>query len=81
MEPVSTTGLLNKVAEQGALAAFMLLVIIVLVMAVKMLYERNVQQGADNVKVIIDNTTAINNSTAAMTMLGKQIERLENHVG
>lgn len=78
MEPVATTGLLNKVAEQGALAAFMLLVIIVLVMAVKMLYERNTQQGSENVKALVDSTTAINNNSAALEMLGKQIERLEN---
>ena len=79
MEPVATTGLLNKVAEQGALAAFMLLVIIVLVMAVKMLYERNVQQGQENVQALVDSTEAINNNTAALSMLGKQIERLENN--
>lgn len=81
MEPVATTGLLNKVAEQGALAAFMLLVIIVLVMAVKMLYQRNVDQGAENVQALVDSTSAINNNTAALGMLGKQIERLENHAG
>lgn len=81
MEPVGTTGLLNKVAEQGALAAFMLLVIIVLVMAVKMLYQRNVDQGAENVKALVDSTSAINNNTAALGMLGKQIERLENNAG
>lgn len=81
MEPVSTTGLLSKVAEQGALAAFMLLVIIALVMAVKMLYGRNVEQGAENVKALIDSTTAINNNTAALGMLAKQVERLENHAG
>lgn len=81
MEPVVTTGLLDKVAEQGALAAFMLLVIIVLVMAVKMLYERNVQQGQENVQALVDSTEAINNNTAALSMLGKQIERLENHAG
>lgn len=78
MEPVVTTGLLNKVAEQGALAAFMLLVIIVLVMAVKMLYSRNVDQGAENVKALVDSTAAINNNTAALGMLAKQVERLEN---
>lgn len=78
MEPVVTTGLLDKVAEQGALAAFMLLVIIALVMTVKMLYERNVQQGADNMKVLIDNNTALNNNTAALNMLGKQMDRLES---
>lgn len=81
MEPIATTGLLNKVAEQGALAAFMLLVIIVLVMAVKMLYQRNVDQGAENVQALVDSTAAINNNTAALGMLGKQIERLENHAG
>ena len=68
-------------AEQGALAAFMLLVIIALVMAVKMLYGRNVEQGAENVKALIDSTTAINNNTAALGMLAKQVERLENHAG
>lgn len=76
MQPVETTGLLNKVAEQGALAAFMLLAIIVLILAVKMLYDRNVQQGAENVRALIDSTTAINNNTSALAMLGKQIERL-----
>ena len=80
MEPVSTTGLINEVAKQGALVTFMLLVIIILVMAVKMLYERNVQQGADNVKALVDSTVAINNNSAALEMLGKQIERLEKNV-
>lgn len=75
---METGVLLSKVAEQGALIAFMLLVIITLVMAIKMIYERNVQQGADNLKALIDSTTAINNSTAALNMLSKQIERLEN---
>lgn len=78
MGAVETSGLMNKVAEQGALAAFMLLVIIILVLAVKMLYERNVQQGAENVRALVDSTSAINNNTAALSMLGKQIERLEN---
>ncbi len=76
---METTSLINKVAEQGALAAFMLLVIIALVMAVKMLYTRNVEQGAENVKALIDSTTAINNNTAALGLLAKQVERLENH--
>lgn len=80
MEPVATTGLINEVAKQGALVTFMLLVIIILVLAVKMLYERNVQQGADNVKALVDSTVAINNNSAALEMLGKQIERLEKNV-
>lgn len=79
MEPVSTTGLMSKVAEQGALAAFMLLVITVLVLAVKMLWDNNREQGKENTKALIDSTSAINNNTAALAMLGKQIERLENH--
>ncbi len=81
MEPVATTGLINEVAKQGALAAFMLLVIIVLVMAVKMLFDNNRDQGKENTKALIDSTVAINNNTAALAMLGKQIERLENHAG
>lgn len=75
---MDTTGLVNKVGEQGPLAAFMLLCIIALLLAVKMLYGRNVEQGKENVTALIDSTTAINNNTAALGMLTKQIERLEN---
>ncbi len=79
MDPVNTTGLMDKVAEQGALAAFMLLVVIALAMAVKMLYNRNIEQGKENVTALIDSTAAINNNTAALGLLTKQIERLENN--
>lgn len=75
---MDTTGLINKVGEQGPLAAFMLLCLIVLVIAVKMLYSRNQEQGKENVTALIDSTTAINNNTAALGLLTKQIERLEN---
>lgn len=78
MDPVNATGLLDKVAEQGALAAFMLLTILALSWAVKMLYSRNVEQGKENVTALIDSTTAINNNTAALSLLTRQIERLEN---
>lgn len=81
MDPVNATGLMDKVAEQGPLAAFMLLVIIALACAVKMLYARNVEQGKENVTALIDSTTAINNNTAALSLLTKQIERLEKNAG
>lgn len=79
MEPVSTTGLISEVAKQGALAAFMMLVIIVLVLTVRMLYNRNVEQGDQNVKALLDSTTAINNNTVAVNMLGKQLDRMESN--
>ena len=81
MEPVATNGLLNKVVEQGSLYAFMLLVIIVLLIAFKALWDSYKEQGKESSKALLDSTVAINNNTAALTMLGKQIERLENHVG
>lgn len=72
------SALIEKISEQGVLVTFMLLAIIVLLMAVRILYNRNVQQGLENVKALVDSTTAINNNTAALGMLIKQIERLED---
>lgn len=78
MEPVGTTSLITQISQQGALASFMLLIIIFLVMAVKMLYQRNVDQGADNMKALVDSTVAVTNNTMALGLLTKEIERLQN---
>lgn len=75
---MDTTGLVNKVGEQGPLTAFMLLCLIAAIFAIKILYNRNQEQGKENVTALIDSTTAINNNTAALTLLTRQIERLEN---
>lgn len=78
MQPVETTQMLSKVAEQGALFAFMLLVIIALFFVCKTLYNRNVMLGDSLVKIITDNTVSNNNSTLALTALTRQIEVLNN---
>ncbi len=76
--PIDTGGMFSKVAEQGALFAFELLVIIGLCLVIKVLYNRNVKQGDDQMKALIDSTLAINNNTLALTALTKQIELMNN---
>lgn len=76
--PVDTSVMLSKVAEQGVLFAFMLLVIIVLIMVIRALYGRNVKQGDEQQKTLIDSTLAINNNTLAVTALTRQIERMND---
>jgi len=76
MEPVRVDGILMKVAEQGALCAFMLLVIIGMALVAKAMYNRIIQQADQQQKVLIDSTLAINNNTTALGALTKQVERL-----
>lgn len=73
--------ILNLLTEQGALVAFELLVIIVLVYALRVLYFRNIKQGDDQARAFTDSTIAINNNTAALNALTKQIERMNNAKG
>ena len=54
----------------------MLLVIIGLCLVIKVLYNRNIKQGDDQQKALIDSTIAINNNTLAVNALTKQIERM-----
>lgn len=56
---VDTGGMFSKVAEQGALFAFMLLVIIALCVVIKVLYNRNIKQGDDQQKALIDSTLSL----------------------
>ena len=76
MEPVHVDGLLMKVAEQGALVAFMLLVIVGLCYVLKSMYSRIIQQADQQQKILIDSTIAITNNTSALGALTKQVERL-----
>lgn len=76
MEPVHIDGVLMKVAEQGALCAFMLLVILGLCWVVKSMYARVINQADQQQKILIDSTLAINNNTTALGALTKQVERL-----
>lgn len=76
--PIETGGMFSKVAEQGALFAFMLLVLIGLSIVVKVLYNRNIKQGDDQLRSLIDSTLAINNNTLALNALTKQIELMNN---
>lgn len=76
--PVDANGLFSKVAEQGALFAFMMFVILALAYVAKTLYERNIKQGDDNTQALIDSTVAISNNTTALNILTKEIERLND---
>jgi len=76
MEPVRVDGILMKVAEQGAMCAFMLLVLLGLCWVVKSMYARVLQQADQQQKILIDSTLAINNNTTALGAMIKQVERL-----
>ena len=76
METVRVDGLLMKVAEQGALVAFMLLVIVGLCYVLRSMYSRIIQQADQQQKILIDSTIAITNNTSALGALTKQVERL-----
>lgn len=74
--PIDTGGLFSKVAEQGALFAFMILVMLGLCLVCRVLYNRNIKQGDDQLKALIDSTLAINNNTLAITAMTRQIEMI-----
>lgn len=76
--PVDPNSIVNSVAQQGALFGFMMLVIIGLCIVAKVLYSRNIKQGDDQQKTLIDSTLAINNNTVALNALTKQIERMND---
>lgn len=78
MQPIDTSNMFAQVSQAGPLFAFMMLVIIALIFAVKVLYNRNVMLGDNMMKIISDNTVSTNNSTLALTALTRQIEVL-NH--
>lgn len=73
---VDTGGMFTKVAEQGALFAFMLLVIVGLCLVIRTLWAEMKKQGADVQKALIDSTIAVNNNTAAVSLLTREVERL-----
>lgn len=76
--PVDPNNIVNSVAQQGALFGFMLLVILGLCLVARVLYNRNIKQGDDQQKTLIDSTLAINNNTVALNALTKQIERMND---
>jgi putative Mn2+ efflux pump MntP len=76
--PVDPNSIVNSVAQQGALFGFMLLVILGLCLVARVLYNRNIKQGDDQQKTLIDSTLAINNNTVALNALTKQIERMND---
>lgn len=78
--PVDPSSMVNSVAQQGALFGFMLFVIVGLCTVIKVLYGRNIKQGDDQQKTLIDSTLAINNNTIALNALTKQIERMNDVV-
>lgn len=78
MQPVDANSLFSQIAQQGALFAFMLLVIIVLVMAIRVLYTRNVALGDMFQKALTDSTVAVNNNTLAQNAIARQIEVMTN---
>lgn len=78
MQPVDTSSLFSQIAQQGALFAFMLLVIVVLGITTKALYGRNVALGDMFQKAILDSTIAINNNTVAQNAIARQMEFMNN---
>lgn len=74
--PIQMSGMFGKVAEQGALFAFMLLVLIGLCFVIKAMYARTIDQADQQQKILLDSTLAINNNNTALAALTKQVERL-----
>lgn len=77
--PVETSGIVSAITEKNSLIAFELFTIIALVAVIRTLYSRNVKQGDDNAKALMDSTVAINNNTLALNALTKQIERMNEN--
>lgn len=76
--PLDTSGVFSAITEKNSLIAFELFVIIALVAVIRTLYNRNIKQGDDNAKALMDSTVAINNNTLALNALTKQIERMND---
>lgn len=75
---INPNGMFSVISQQGALFSFQLLAILGLALVCKTLYTRNVKQGDDNAKALVDSTLAINNNTLALTALTREIERTNN---
>lgn len=76
--PIDPNQLLAPTAQQGPLFGFMLFVIVVLLYVAWSFYQRNIKQGEDNAKALMDSTLAINNNTMALNALIKEIERIND---
>jgi hypothetical protein len=74
MQPVDTSGMFSQIAQQGALFAFMLLVILALAWAIKTLYSRNVTLGDMYHQAMIDTSTAMNKAADASDSIAHQME-------
>jgi hypothetical protein len=76
--PIDTNNVLSAVTEKNSLVAFQLFAIIALGYVASTLYKRNVKQGDDQAKALVDSTLAINNNTQALQLLTKEIERMND---
>jgi len=80
LQAVNTDSAMNKVIEQGALASFMLLVIIGLCLFGKMIVNRLFTQGDVQSKAFTDSTVAIINNTQSTAALQKEIQTLKDQI-
>lgn len=78
MQPVDTSGIFSAITQQGALFAFMLLCLVVLVIAVKTLYSRNVDLGDKLQTAMTDATVGLNNNTNILNIISTQVGGLIN---
>jgi len=67
--PIDPTTLVNNVSHAGPLVSFLLLDILVLLVAVRVLFNRVMKVGDDRQADLIASTLAINNNTAALNNL------------
>ncbi|MFN5173594.1 MAG: hypothetical protein ACK5WY_08010 [Holosporaceae bacterium] len=75
MLPIDPTALVTNVSQASPLVSFLLLDIIILVMVVKVLFNRMVKLGEDRQTDLINSTLAINNNTSALNNLIKILEQ------
>ena len=76
--PIETANMLTAVTEKHSIIALLLLVVLVLCLVVRVLYQRNVAQCERLANSLVESTVAMNNNTKAMDALARQIERIND---
>lgn len=76
VQAIDTAVLVSDISRQGPLFSFMLFVILVLLLAVRTLYQRNVKQGDDQNNSQRDGIVALTNNTNSLEAVADSVKDL-----
>lgn len=80
VQAIDTAVLVSDISRQGPLFSFMLFVILILLLAVRTLYNRNVKQGDDQNNAQRDTLVALSNNTNSLEAVADSVKDLSSKV-